>query len=49
MKHYMKDAMQISSDGDCNDWLNGYALAKSFTGLKSLKNPNARFNGLRAV
>ncbi len=36
-KHYLKDAIDISSDGDQSDWMLGYHLVKDFTRLKTLK------------
>ena len=36
LKHYMQDAVEISSDGKASDWSHGLAIAKEITGLKSL-------------
>ena len=38
LKHYLKDAIDVSSDGDCFDWNEGVAYAAQVTNL-SLDNP----------
>lgn len=39
MKHYLKDGINVSSDGDASEWNDGLELAKKVTKLKTLKNP----------
>ncbi len=39
LKHYMRDALSVGSDGYSQDWLAGLALATEVTGLKQLVVP----------
>lgn len=40
MKHYLKDLVNVSSDGITDDWALGLALAKRVTKIKNLTIPN---------
>lgn len=39
LKHRLKDLIEVSSDGDADDWKDGLRLAKEVLKLKSLKIP----------
>jgi hypothetical protein len=49
LKHYLKVAIQVASDGDRSDWIDGLDLAIKFTGLKSLKIPHTITSRLKIV
>jgi len=44
LKHYLKDAIEVNSDGNCDDWIDGLKLAQRTTGLK-LSIPDGIRNG----
>jgi len=39
LKHYLKDNIEVSSDGDVSDWLQGVYVANKYTKLTGLKVP----------
>lgn len=49
MKHYLKDGIEVSSDGYAHDWLDGLELARRILKLKSLKIPKTIERLLRVV
>lgn len=40
LKHYLKDAVSIGSDGYAHEWNDGLILARQLTGLKTLSIPS---------
>lgn len=45
LKHYLKDYIQVDSDGDDIEWTDGWRLAKFATGLKTLQLPDSLRRG----
>lgn len=41
LKHYLKDSIQVDSDGDASEWADGLILAQRVLGLKTLKIPDS--------
>jgi hypothetical protein len=39
LKHYLGDLIEVSSDGDSSDWVDGLGLAREVTKIKGLVNP----------
>jgi hypothetical protein len=50
LKHYLPDNIQVDSDGEKSDWINGLELARKVLKLKSLQIPvSIRGNALKLV